>query len=421
MSDETIRKQWPLLSEAGLLPGGGSAVRRGSQEDDLVCVRHGRLVIDEAALRRNVRVLRERTKGELIAVVKENGYGLGLHRLYSILAQTDVTWLGVTGNEEALALRRFGWKKEILMMTPPLSREEALPLVRANVVMALHSLPQAKMLAALHREIGLPVRVHVKIDTGMGRYGFAWDDVPSLKDFTKDISFEGVFSHLAGRPRRYAEQVEEQADRLSQAIESLEEMGIPAGMTHLSNSRAVMTLGDLGFTAVRAGTALLGKTMPKGKLTEAVWLESEIADIIRRKKGSTISYQSQDTLTRDSRLGLVRVGHGDGIGIGYTDGRDTLVHGILSAAKHGLRRKADRITAKIGEKRVPVLGKCGVAHVLLDLTDVKAGVGDTVSFSINPLLSNPLADRVVITGAPEVPDVDVPDVDVSERDKEEER
>ncbi len=377
-------------------------MERWERPGEINCVeRHSRLVIDAQAMRENWSVVRAQTAGEVIAVVKENGYGLGLRNVYDILAGTDVRYFGVTGAREALALRSYGWTGEILMMTPPLTWEEAEPLVRANVILALESVEQADLLEEIGRSLGVRPRVHVKIDTGMGRYGFYYDHIPRLSGYARTLRFEGAFSHLAGKPRGYEQQVSLQAQRFDVAIEALRAQDLDVRFTHLCNSRGTMTFGDMGFAGVRAGTALLGKTQPRKGLREAVWLESEIYDVTERPKGWPVSYQSREVLSRDSRLGIVRAGHGDGIGIGYVDGHDTLVHGVLSAAKHGVRPSLDRMTVSVRGKRLPVLGKCGVAHTIVDLTDSDAEAGDTVRFSVNPLLVSPYVEKTVFTESPE--------------------
>ena len=351
------------------------------------------LVIDEQAIAHNVAQLHQRTGGRLIAVVKENGYGLGLRRFYEILKGQGVDFFAVTGADEALTLRRLGCREDILMLTPILDREELAALHREGVALTLHSLEQAELFRELARQSGRPVRVHIKLDTGMGRYGFDWRQVPDLAPFGDALAWEGCYTHLAGRPQKYAQQVAEQAARFQQGLDALAAQGIRPALRHIANSAALMALGDLGYDAVRVGSALIGKCYPRQGLQEAVWLEAPVAMLLDKKKGDTISYESQAVLKRDSRLALLRIGHCDGVGPSFTGVEAGFVRQILKAAKRAVfpGRYVSHIT--IGGRPYPVLGELGIAHMIVDVTDSPVQVGDMARISVNPLMVQAFVPR----------------------------
>lgn len=371
--------------------------------DNAVYQKFSRLVISPGAIAHNIDVIRSITDRTIIAVVKENGYGMGLWNEYQILKDLNIHFYAVTNAREALALRRFGCADPILLMSPVAEYEDCLKLAEQGILFSLEAEWQLPLLEQVYTETGAKPRVHIKIETGMGRYGFLWNDLPDLKPLTGFLSVEGCFTHLAGRPKKYRRQAEQQRQRLLTAVSALEAMGIPSGMKHIANSSAVMTVGDLGMDAVRIGSALLGKTTVYGKhalgnapLKSAVCLEAPVYEIRSFRKGDTIGYQSHLTLKRDSRLALVRIGHTDGIYLGYGDFPEYFVHGFLHLLSLKLRPGHYRKTAAVNGKLAPLAGLLGVAHMMLDVTDIPCQAGDIVTLQVNPLLIHPAVPKVIL-------------------------
>lgn len=373
-----------------------------NSDGNLIFQKQTVMKIDASAIAHNVQVIRETIgKARLIAVVKENGYGMGLEREYNILKNLNIDFFAVTNANEALALRRFGCKEDILLMSPSLEKDEAAELLQNDIIFMLGSMKQAVLLKELAEETGLTPRVHLAIETGMGRYGFLWNRIPDLSALPVFLKIEGCYSHLNGKPAGYEKEAHRQLDRLLTATESLKKQGIDPGIRHICNSAATMSLGNLGLDAVRCGSAILGKCARGGsRLKNSVWLEAPICLVTELPKGSTVGYQACAVLKRDSRLGLVRAGHGDGIMLGYADNPEPLVHGIIHLIAVKLLknryRKTVSVTGHNGKKaRVPYVGRSGVAHVMIDLTDTSFAEGDIVQFNVNPLFVHPSIPKEV--------------------------
>ena len=362
-----------------------------------------RLVIDEGAIAHNVAQIRSITKKRIIAVIKENGYGLGLLNEYRILEKQGLDFFAVTNTKEALSLREFGCQADILMLTPILEREEAAALLEKDIVMTLHDMDQADMLCDLAAQTGLRPRVHIKIDTGMGRYGFLYNHIPDFTPYKEALSLEGCYSHLAGKAQNYKKHVDRQVSCFRRALSSLKAQGIEPALCHICNSKATMTFGDLGFDAVRTGTALIGKCAPRRKLKEAVWLEAPVSMTLFKEKGATISYQSQAVLKRDSKLALLRIGHGDGVGLGYTDGSETFLEQLFWVAKKTFFPGRYKMYIRINGKKLEVLGRLGIAHMMVDITGTDVEAGDIAKLSVNPLLIQPFVKRQILPIVEEVP------------------
>ena len=360
--------------------------------------------IDARAMAHNVQIIRDRIQeAVLIAVIKENGYGMGLQREYNILKNLNINFFAVTNAHEALALRDFGCRDHILLMSPSLDREELAALLDRDITLMAGSMEEILLLKEYHDQTGRVPKVHLAIETGMGRYGFLWNQLPDLSALPSFLKVEGCYSHLNGKPKHYEKEARLQLSRFLEAVDGLKKQGIDPGMRHICNSAATMSLGTLGLDAVRCGSALLGKcARGQASLKNAVWLEAPICLTTELPKGSTVGYQACAVLKRDSRLGLIRAGHGDGIMLGYADNPEPLFHGILHLIAVKLLKKRYRKTVLVTDKhtgkkaRVPYVGRSGVAHVMIDLTDTPFAEGDIVQFSVNPLFVHPSISKDVI-------------------------
>ncbi len=369
-----------------------------SQNENQIFDKQTTLVIDKAAITHNVKVIRKITDKQIIAVIKENGYGMGLKAEYDLLKQNGLNYFAVTNTAEALALRSFGCTETILLLTPCMSYDEAVQLNKAEITFVAGSITQLNILKKLANAESHKPHVHIAIDTGMGRYGFFWNQIPDLSDINNYVQLDGCYTHLHGRPKKYADNVNVQLEHFKAALKSLKSQGINTGMRHVSNSQATILLGDLGMDAVRVGSAIIGKTSyhQKRRLKCAMWTEAPIYQTMNLPKGSTVGYLATAKLKRDSRLGIVRAGHADGIFLSYSDIPDQFLSGILHLISLKLRPKHHVRTFIIDGKHVPIVGCAGVSHFTIDLTDTNFKVGDMVRIESNPLMAHPAVPRKFI-------------------------
>lgn len=353
------------------------------------------LVIKQEAIINNVKYIKEKTGAKIIAVVKENGYGVGVANLYHILEDQGIFMYAVTSPCEAIALRKEGCKEDILMLTPISDFSELVTMVSLGVVIALGSENQIPELLDVYKLVGKKPRVHIQIDSGLGRYGFNADDMLDFSKIKDCISIEGCFSHLAGSTHNYKKSVENQVRVFNLALEKIRAAGVEPGICHIANSKAAMTFGALGYDAVRVGSAILGKVGDNSELEEAVWLESKVFSVYERLEGEHIGYSGEAYLKRDSSLAVVRIGTGCGVGLIQ---KSVMDFSFINIVKNILKRINEDpvLNVWINGKKSPVIGRIGVSHMTVDVTENKVKEGDIVKIGVNPLLVHPYVERLVV-------------------------
>ena len=229
------------------------------------------LVIEKDDLRHNIEQIKEFAleRGQddngnslkIIAIVKANGYGLGIVEFTKFLIDNGITSFAVSTKEEALILREAGIKEEILMLSACSIKEELKELVENNIILTLSSKKDAKAIDELGEELDKEIKVHLKIDTGFGRYGFIYSKrdelVETLKNL-KHVKIEGTYTHFSVSffDEKYTKL---QFERFIDVIEVLKMNEIDTGILHVCNSSAFLKYPNMHLNAVRIGSAFLGR------------------------------------------------------------------------------------------------------------------------------------------------------------------
>ena len=160
------------------------------------------LIVEKEKLEENTRKLKEHAtpKTRIIAVVKCNGYGLGAVEITKCLIENGIKMFAVSTVEEALELRNAGIKNDILMLSCTAIREDVERLLDNSIILSVGSNEDIQIIEKIAEERNIQVRVHLKIDTGMGRYGFVSSKKDNIVDTLKNIKnikIEGTFSHFS--------------------------------------------------------------------------------------------------------------------------------------------------------------------------------------------------------------------------------
>jgi alanine racemase len=327
--------------------------------------------VDLDAIRDNVAALAERAAGDaqVMAVVKADGYGHGLVPSARAALAGGATWLGAALVEEALALRAAGVGGRILTWLATPDQDQWAAAVAADVDLSVSGLWALEEIASAADGAGRAARVHLKIDTGLGRNGSTTADWPQLVDAALAaqsqgaVEVVGVWSHLAWADAPGHPTIARQAAVFAEAVEYAERAGVQPEVRHLANSAATLTLPDVHFDLVRPGIAVYGLSpVPQEGgpeafgLRPAMTLVGRLALVKRVPAGSGVSYAHAYTTERESSLGLVPLGYADGVP------RNASNVGPLLAA---------------GRRRT-IAGRVCMDQIVVDLGDDPAEAGDEV-------------------------------------------
>ncbi len=309
-----------------------------------------RAIVDRSKIQSNFRNLRKLAgPGFFCPMVKADAYGHGAVEVVRWIAKEGAERVGVALVEEGIHLRQSNIKTEILVFGR-LTPDSAKAVIEFGLTPVLSSWADLEILSAVAPE--KPVRMHVKINTGMNRMGFSTEDIPRLRRFFtqgKKLKCVGLCTHLshghdAADPNGLTAK---QIERFKNAFELF---GDPSVSPHVLNSEALLTRADAGMDnsglGARPGLALYG-------LYDSTWVSPAMSlvtkvDLIRRvEKGENISYGGRWTASKRSWIAIVPVGYGDGY----------------------WRLFSNKSMMLYREKRVPVVGSVCMDYSLLDLTN----------------------------------------------------
>lgn len=327
------------------------------------------LRVDLDAIAANTSVL-QRHAGDagVMVVVKADAYGHGLVPSARAALAGGADWLGVALLDEALALRAAGIGAPVLawLLGPDEPWTEALA---AGIDLSVSAAGTLESIATAARERGAPARVHLKVDTGLGRSGSAVPDWPALVEAARKAELDGtvevvgLWSHLAWADAPGHPTIDRQLRVFGEALDVAERAGLHPVVRHLANSAATLTRPDTHFDLTRPGLAVYGLSPLRGVtpgelgLVPAMSLSARLTLVKRVPAGHGVSYMHQYVTDRESTLGLVPLGYADGVP------RDATNVGPVLAA---------------GRRRT-VAGVVCMDQFVLDLEDDEASVGDVVT------------------------------------------
>jgi alanine racemase len=283
-------------------------------------VHQTRLEINLASVTHNLRqyqrLLDPRTK--LMAMVKAFSYGAGAYEIANLLQFHRVDYLAVAYADEGVELRKAGIRLPIMVMN---AEEDSFPALTAyDLQPELYSMEMARSLAAFIQSEGLgEFPVHLKLDTGMHRLGFAPAEVPALARWLRETGcfrVQSVFSHLVA-----SEDPTEDTFTRQQGAIFLEACGLLQAelaypiVRHIANTAAIRRHPELQLDMVRLGIGLYGidPGFPgQGSLVEASTLRTTVAQVRAVPAGETVGYNRKGTLQRDSLVATIRIGYADG-------------------------------------------------------------------------------------------------------------
>lgn len=273
-------------------------------------------------IQKNVQTVRKKYGDDMIilGIVKANAYGHGAVETAKALVEFGAGMLGVAAIDEALELRENGITAPVLILGQ-IFRQDYAAAIENDITCTVIDIVTAQGISKKAKELGKTAKVHIKIDTGMGRIGFQPDEngkelVKSVFDLD-NIFVEGAFTHFANADSADKTSANSQKKNFLDFTDSLISEGYKIPIRHMYNSASAMELDGYAGEMVRCGIMLYGlypsEEMNKDyKLFPALEFKSHISFVKTVEKGFTISYGSTYVTDRKMKIATVPVGYGDG-------------------------------------------------------------------------------------------------------------
>lgn len=340
--------------------------------------------IDITRLEHNFNIIKSalNTSTKLCCVIKANAYGHGAIQLARLYSRLEADFLAVANIQEALTLRENNVTLPILILgfTPP---ECAETLCKYNITQCAYSLPYAQELNSYAEKSNVKIKVHIKIDTGMGRLGFICrpEESSGLTDIVlacklSHLVSEGIFTHFAvadaGAKGKIYTRLQYQS--FIDSINYLKQNGIEFKLHHCSNSAALFDYPDYQLDMVRAGIALYGLAPSERmanipQLHPAMTLKTVISHIKELSPGETIGYGRIFSSQRVTKIATLPIGYAD-----------------------GLPRSSTGYSVLVNNTPAEIVGKICMDQMMIDISGIDCNLGDVVTvFGSHP---NHTADNI---------------------------
>ncbi|HHT50656.1 MAG TPA: alanine racemase [Eubacteriaceae bacterium] len=340
--------------------------------------------IDLDAIRENIIKIKELCgeQTEIMGIVKADGYGHGSIQVSKILIEEGVRYLAVSSLDEGIVLRKAGIEYPILILgyTP---EEQLGDTIEWNIIQTVYNLDTARILDKQGEKHNKKVKVHIKIDTGMGRLGFRGKEqiINAILEISKmeNIEIEGLYTHYSVSDKKDKKYTREQLNKFLDISRILEDKNIHIPLKHTANSAAVIDMGNTYFDLIRPGIIIYG-LYPSDEvikvnlsLKPAMAFKTRIAHIKSVGKNSSISYGRKYITSEEKLIATLPVG--------YADGYSRMLSGRAKVLIHG--------------KKAPIIGSICMDQCMVDISEIPdAKIGDEVVLFGPDLPAEELAEKI---------------------------
>ncbi|SHJ15612.1 alanine racemase [Clostridium amylolyticum] len=318
-------------------------------------------------LAHNMREIRRVAKSkDIMAIIKADAYGHGAMDVAPVLLENGATSLGVAVITEAIELRKAGIKAPLMILgyTPLTFSKE---IIKYDIQQTVFTFEYAKALSNEAQKLGITAKIHIGLDTGMGRIGFLPNEesVNEVYAISKlpNIEIVGLFSHFSSADEEDKDYTYEQLDKFNNFYHELTKKGVKPKIRHIANSAAIIDLPETHFEAVRPGLILFGyypsEEIHKEKihLKPVLTLKTDVVHVKTMEKDMYISYGRKYKTEKESIIATLPIGYADG----YT------------------RLLFDKAKVIINGKLAPIVGRICMDQCMVDVTDIgEVKVGDEV-------------------------------------------
>jgi alanine racemase len=333
--------------------------------------------IDLVAIKKNIQNLKQLTNktAKFMAVIKADAYGHGAVQVARTAIKNGADWLGVARLTKASELRQAGINVPILVFGYIHPSQAAL-INDLDLVATVYDLEMARALSSQAKLLNRAVKVHLKVDTGMGRVGMIVDKNPAGKTARQQtlkqidtmvrlpgIELTGIYTHFAGADHKDRTYTRLQIEVFDSLLDDLNKRGIDFEIRHAANSAGMIEFPQSHFDMVRVGIAIYGlypsDTVDQSKviLMPAMTLKSIVTSVRKVPKGFYVSYGMTHKTQKDTRLASVAAGYADGFSRLFSSNGTMLVKGC----------------------RAPIVGRVCMDQTMIDVGDIPNVVtGDEV-------------------------------------------
>ncbi len=338
------------------------------------------------AIENNIKNIRKivNKNAKIMAIVKADAYGHGFLRVARTLAQNGADCFGVATFDEAESLREAGFLEDILILSV-IPEEDVRSAVSDCITLPVFSHSYAKLISDSAVAEGVTAKIHIKLDTGMGRVGYVVNDTDNLEIISEileisklpNLEVEGIFSHFSTSDEADSAYTRLQFKRFMGVCDGLSKKGLEIPVKHIANSAAVMMYPEFHLDMVRPGIILYGLypsdevDKERLELTPAMTLKSKITYIKDLEENCGVSYGKEYITEEKRKIATVPVGYADGYVRSYACGGEMLVKG----------------------EKVKIVGRICMDQCMIDVTNVhNINIGDEVTiFSDKEITADSLA------------------------------
>lgn len=347
-------------------------------------------IVEKEAVIHNIDwIVKKADKTPVWAVLKGDGYGLGVGPMAALCWQQGIRRFAVTELREAAVIRQAYPDAAILMLRPTMDAQELQQILDMELIATVSSTEHAAALGGIATRNDTVAEVHVKIDTGMGRYGFLPTETEKVLDIYRyhdHLAVSGIYTHFHSAFGK-AKITTAQADAFHAVVKTIHGAGIESGLPHCCNSVGFLRFPELKMGGIRIGSALLGRVLVKSPLRPVGFCETQVQEVRWVPAGHTTGYGAAWRAKKPTKIAVVPVGwyHGFTAEHGHDlSGFKSCLRDILGAMKRMIFRR--KIYVNIGGKKCRVLGHVGMLHAVCDVTKVECHVGDKATVDINPTM-----------------------------------
>ena len=360
-----------------------------------------KFVILARDIQNNISALREMVgKARIYAVLKGNAYGMGLIPFAKELFDGGIRYFALTSLSDCITLKQELPDANILLLTPCHIDNDIDCALINDITLSVDSLENAVNISKIAQKQGKSANIHIKLDTGMGRYGFLPTQIDEIKSACQlnKINAEGIFTHLHSAFNKKAVPSLEQFSQFTEVIDKLKAEEITFEVSHICNSTAIFRFPQMHLTAVRAGSALIGRVNAisgSTNLCKVGRLYGQIIDIRTLPQGHNIGYAALYKTKSPKKILCVNIGYADGVAV--TKANDTFR--FIDILRYGfndfkLLFRPTPLVCTIHGKSAKSLGRIGMTNLVLDGSNCEdAKIGDLVEIPANPIYLSPLIQR----------------------------